>query len=93
MNEQPINVSPSDPPYNIPHLAEEWCYGCNGTYSTGGLPLLHIPKKSRDFNTFSQKQQWVDHWYSTLQKHQFTFTIFPRKHHSVNVVGLDCDAM
>jgi hypothetical protein len=42
--------------FNILHLAEARCYGCNGTYQYWQLLLLYTPKPSRDLTTFSQKQ-------------------------------------
>jgi hypothetical protein len=63
---------------NIPHLAEAWSYGCNGTYSTGRLPLLYIPKLFCHLITFSQRHcGWIT---ATLHsKTSIYFHYFPQK--------------
>jgi hypothetical protein len=38
---------------------------------------------------FSGMMVQVDHCYCTFQKHQFTFTVFLRNNHSMNIVGQD----
>jgi hypothetical protein len=70
--------------FNIPHLTEAWCYGCNGTYWYRQVTTNIHFQTSCDFTTSSQKRVWVDHFYSTFQKHHLTYSILFQNNHSRN---------
>jgi hypothetical protein len=54
-----------------------------------GYCYCTFQKRSMIHYIFSETIVWVDHCYCTFQKYKFTFTIFLRNDHSVNIVGWD----
>jgi hypothetical protein len=75
-----LPFSPTSPPTFLTWLRR----GDKGRYDKA--QVLHIPKTSRGFVKFSEMTVHLDHCYHTFQTHQFTFIIFLKNNHSVNII-------